>query len=181
MSEIKKIIAKAAYGQGAQAFSKGVNINTYERKRPTKILGCIITDAEILSCSYEGDIENGKAVKVSIKFDTHLWYGMGNDTKVSKASTKVSEIVKIHAKGAEKYSDEEVRAWIKKAPVCTKTSIIDGQEGAVVLAQVEYELGAEIIGLTSLNVRVIKSIDEIDEPEDVPAEFEDETDEFEDD
>lgn len=179
MEEIKKIIAKAAYGQGAKTFSKGIDINTYERKRPTQILGCIITDAEISSCSFEGNVEDGKAVRVHIKFDTHLWYGLGGDTKVAKVSTKFSDIVKIRAQGAQRYTEEEVRAWIKQAPKCCETSIVDGREGASVKAEVEYELGVEITGLTTLNVRVINA--EVDDVEEISVEDTNDYDEFEDD
>jgi len=181
MEEIKKIIAKAAYGQGAKAFSKGIDINTYERKRPTQILGCIITDAEILGCSFEGNLEKGKAVRVNIKFDTHLWYALGSDTKVAKVSTKCSDVVTIGAQGAEAYSNEEVRAWIKQTPTCTDTSVAEGHDGAGVRAQIEYELGAEIVGLTSLNVRVMNAFNEADDAEEITAEEIDDYDELDDD
>lgn len=179
MEETRRIIAKAAYGQGAKIFSKGIDINTYERKKPTQILGCIITDAEILSCSFEGNVDNGKAVKVNIKFDTHLWYGLGGDTKVEKISTKFSDIVKINAQGSEKYSDEEVRAWIIQEPRCARTSIIEGREGASVRVEAEYELGAEIIGQTALNVKVINVAREVDPT--IPVEDKYEFDENDDD
>ena len=181
MEEIKKIIAKAAYGQSSKVFSKSIDINTYERKRPAKILGCIITDVEISGCTFEGNVENGKAVRVNGKFDTHVWYGLNGDTKVAKASTKFSDVVTIYAKGAEVYSDEEIRAWIKEAPKCCGTSIVDGHESACVKAQVEYELGAEIIGQTTLNVKVINAISETDDAEEITVEEKDEFDEFEDD
>jgi hypothetical protein len=163
MEEIKRIMAKASYGQGTKVFSKGIDINTYEGKKPTQILGCIITDAEIVGCSFDGNVKNGKAVKVSVKFDIHLWYALVGDTKVSKVSTKFSDVVVITAQGAEEYSDEEVRAWIKQAPRCTDTSIVDGRDGSSVKAQIEYELGAEIVGQTTLNVRVINAFTEVDE------------------
>ncbi len=181
MEEIKKIIAKAAYGQSTKAFSKGIDINTYERKKPTKILGCIITDAEISDCSFEGNVENGKAVRVNGKFDTHLWYGLGGDTKVAKASAKFSDVVTIYAQGAEKYSDEEIRAWVSQAPKCCGTSIIDGHEGACVKVQVEYELGAEIVGQTTLNVKVMNIVSEADDFEEVTVEDKDDLDEYDDD
>ncbi len=181
MEQIRKIIAKAAYGQSAKVFSKGIDINTYERKRPTKVLGCIITDAEISGCTFEGNVENGKAVRVNGKFDTHLWYGLDGDTKVAKVSTKFSDVITVHAQGAEMYSDEEIRAWIAQAPKCCGTSITVGLEGACVKAQVEYELGAEIVGLTTLNVKVMNAVSEVNDIEEVTVEDKADIDEFEDD
>ncbi len=181
MEEIKKIIAKAAYGQGTKAFSKGIDINTYESDRPTQILGCIITDAEILGCSFEGNVVKGKAVRVNMKFDTHLWYALDGDTKVAKMSTKFSDVVTIGAQGAEEYSNEDVRAWIEQAPKCMGTSVTNGRDGAFIKAQIEYELGAEIVGMTTLSVRVINDFSEADAGEELPGEELDDFDELDDD
>ena len=181
MEEIKKIIAKAAYGQGTKSFRKDVHINTYERKKPTEILGIIITDTEILSCALEGDIKNGKAVRVNGTFDVHLWYALNGDTKVTKVSTKFSDIVMVHGQEAEKYSNEEVKAWIEKTPKCSGTSIIDGLEGPDVTATVEYELGAEIVGETTLNVKVIYTVDVSEEAPEIPMENGEIVDEYGDD
>lgn len=163
MEVIKKIIAKASYGQDIQSFNKDIHINTYERKKPSEILGCIITGTEILSCSLEENVQNGKGVRVNGKFDVNLWYGLSGDTKVAKVSTNFSDVIVINAEGVEKYKNEEVRAWIEKAPESTGTTIADRQEEPGVAVQVEYELGAEIIGQTALNVKVIQSDDNTEE------------------
>lgn len=166
MEEIKKIIAKASYGQETQSFSKSILINTYDRKKPAEILGCIITDAEISSCSLEQNVKKGKGVRVNGKFNVHLWYGQSGDTKVVKAAADFSDVVTIYTQGTQDFKNEEVRAWIKKAPQYTKATIMDRPEETGVSVLVEYELGAEIIGQTSLNVRVIKYEDADEEETD---------------
>jgi hypothetical protein len=168
MEEIKKIIAKASYGQDIQSFSKGILINTYDRKKPSEILGCIITDAEILSCALEQNVKRGKGVRVNGKFNVHLWYGLSGDTKIAKVSTNFSDIVMIDAQGAGAFKNEEVRTWIQKDPKYTGASIIEEQEGYGVKVLVEYELGAEIVGQTTLNVKVLKFEDNADEDEAEP-------------
>lgn len=181
MEEIKKIIAKAAYGQGTKHFKKDIHINTYEGKKPTEILGIIITDAEIISSALEGNIKGGKVVRVDGIFDTHLWYALNGDTKVAKVSTKFSDIVMVYGQEAEKYNNEEVRAWIQKTPKCSGTSIVAGPEGPVVKATVGYELGAEIVGETTLSVKVIYSVNASEEFEEMPMEIDEIPDEYEDD
>jgi spore coat protein E len=181
MEEIKKIIAKAAYGQGTKSFSKDIHINTNERKRPTEILGISITNAEILSSAFEGNIKNGKVVRIKGTFDVHLWYALNGDTKAAKVSTNFSDIVMVNGQEAEKYSNEEVRAWIQKIPKCSGTSITDGPEGPGAIATIEYELGAEIVGQTTLNVKVIYSVDVSDESEEIPTENGEILDEYDDD
>lgn len=181
MEEIKKIIAKAAYGQGTKFFRKDIHINIDERKKPTEILGITITNAEILSSAFEGNIKNGKVVRIKGAFDVHLWYALNGDTKVTKVSTKFSDIVMVSGQEAEKYNNEEVRAWIQKTPKCSGTSIVDGPEGPGVTATVEYELGAEIVGQTTLSVKVIYTVDVLDEAEDMAMENGEILDEYEDD
>ena len=181
MEEIKKIIAKAAYGQGTKSFSKDIHINTNERKKPTEILGISITNAEIVSSAFEGNMNNGKIVRVKGAFDVHLWYALNGDTKVAKVSTKFSDIVLVSGQEAEKYNNEEVRAWIQKTPKCSGTSITDGPEGSGVTATVDYELGAEIVGQTTLSVKVIYTVDVSEEAEEIPMEIGEIPDEYEDD
>lgn len=181
MEEIKKIIAKAAYGQGIKSFSKDIHINTYEGKEPAEILGIIINKAEISNYALEGNVKNGKIVRIKGTFDVHLWYALNGDTKVTKVSTKFSDIVIVSGHETEKYNNEEVRAWIQKTPQCSGTSIIDGPEGPGVTATVKYELGAEIVGQTTLNVKVIKTADVSEEAPEIPMEFEEILDEDEDD
>jgi len=180
MKEIKKIVAKAAYGQGTKSFSKDVNLNT-EGKKPTEILGIAITNAELLSYTFEGNIKGGKTVRINGTFDVHLWYALNGDTKVSKVSTKFSDIVIVSGQEAEKYSNEKVRAWIQKTPQCSGTSIIDTPQGPGVTATIKYELGAEIMGQTTLNVKAIYTAAVLEEAPEIPMENGEFLDEYEDD
>ena len=181
MEEIKKIIAKAAYGQGTKSFSKDIHINTNERKKPTEIMGAAITNAQISSSTFEGNVKNGKIVRIKGTLDVHLWYALNGDTKIAKSSTKFSEIVMVSGQEAEKYSNEEVRAWIQEAPRCSGTSIIDGPEGPAVAATVEYALGAEVVGQTTLSVKVIYADDASEDVEEMSIENGEVPDEYEDD
>lgn len=181
MEEIKKIIAKTAYGQGTKSFSKDIFINTKEGKKPTEILGISVTNAEILSYAFEGNIKNEKIVRIKGTFNVHLWYALNGDTKVAKTNAKFSDIVMVYGQEAEKYNNEEVRAWIQKPPRCSGASIIDGPEGPGVTAAVEYELGAEIVGQTTLNVKVIYTVDDAEEVDEIPMENGEILDEYEDD
>jgi spore coat protein E len=181
MEEIKKIIAKAAYGQNTKSFSKDIHINTYERKKPEEILGVSITNVEISSSAFEGNIKNGKTVRVKGTFDVHLWYALNGDTKVAKVGAKFSDIVTVYGQDPEKYNNEEVRGWIRKTPKCSGTSIIDDPEGPGVKATVEYELGAEIVGQTTLSVKVFYTTDASEEAEEIPLENGEIPDEYDDD
>jgi len=181
MEEIKKIIAKTTYGQGIKSFSKDIFINTKEGKKPTEILGISINNAGISSHAFEGNIKNEKIVRIKGAFDVHLWYAVNGDTKVAKVNAKFSDIVMVYGQEAEKYSNEEVRAWIQKPPKCSGAVITDGPEGPGVTATVEYELGAEIVGQTELSVKVVYTADVAEETPEMPEEHGEILDEYEDD
>jgi spore coat protein E len=181
MEEIKKIVAKAAFGQGTKSFSKDVHINTNESKKPTEILGITVTDAKITSCAFAGNMNKEKVVRIQGTFDVHLWYALNSDTKVTKVGVKFSDIVMVSGPEADNYHNEEARAWIQRTPTCSGTSIVDGPEGPGVTAIIEYELGAEIVGLTTLNVKVVYTPDVLEEIEDIPMENVEIPDEYEDD
>ncbi|MGD9578709.1 MAG: outer spore coat protein CotE, partial [Syntrophorhabdus sp.] len=148
---------------------------------PTEILGIIKSNAELVSYDLEGNLKNEKIVRVKGKFDVHLWYALNEDTKVTKVSTKFADIVIVSGHGAEKYNNEEVRAWIQKTPQCSGTSIIDGPEGPGVTATVKYELGVEIVGQTALSVKTIYTADVSEEAPEIPMENREILDEYEDD
>jgi spore coat protein E len=181
MEEIKKIFVKAVYGHSTESFSKNIHIDAKEGKKPEEILGTIITNVGILSWTVEENINNGKSVRVEGIFDAHLWYALNGDTKVASASSEFSDIVVIHGRDSERYSNEEVRAWIQRVPWCSRTSITDGPEGPGITATVEYELGAEIMGETELGVKVFYPADIADEVEEIPFENGEIPDEYEDD
>ena len=181
MEEIKKIIAKAAYGQGIKSFRREIHLNTDERKKPTEILGIVVTNAAISGCTLEGNRDGGKAVRVKGTYDVHLWYALNGDTKSVKTGAKFSDVIIVSGQGGENYSNEEARAWIQKAPQSTGTSVAEGAEGSGVTATVEYVLGAEVVGQTALNVKVINSFDVSDEIDDFSTENGETLDEYEDD
>jgi hypothetical protein len=87
----------------------------------------------------------------------------------------------VTGQDAEKYNNEEVRGWIQKTPICSGTAIVDGPEGPGVTATVEYELGAEVVGQTTLSVKVFYTVDASEEVEEIPMENGEILDEYEDD
>jgi hypothetical protein len=153
----KKIITRAVYGDRIQTFRDIVRIATDEAEKLKDVLGCTIIGAKILSASIEGDDKKGIKVRVDAEIEIHIWVQTDNDTKVSKDIVKTSDIVEIEKQGAERFSQEEVSAWMKEKPKCVDTTIISEKEGDLVAVQLEYVLEAEIIGETLLNVKVFKA------------------------
>lgn len=157
MEDNKKIITRAVYGNRIQTFRNIVRVETGEVEKLKGVLGCTINKAKVLSAFIEGDDKKGKKVRADVEFEIHIWYQTDNDTNVSKVNAKSSDIVEIEKEGAEQFSQEEVRVWMKEKPKCIDTAIIREKEGERVDVQLEYVLEAEIIGETLLNVKVFKA------------------------
>lgn len=157
MEDTKKIITRAVYGNRTQTYRNIVRIQTGEVEKLKNVLGCTINGAKVLGAFIQGDDKKSIKVRVDVEFQIHIWYRTDNDTKVSKVDVKASDIVEIEKQGAERFSHEEVSVWMKENPKCVDTSIISEAGGDLVAVQLEYELGAEIIGETLLNVKVYKT------------------------
>jgi hypothetical protein len=128
-----------------------------EGEKLQDVLGSTIIGAKVLSSSIEGDDQKAVKVKANVEFEIHIWYRTDNDTKVSRTSVKSSDIIEIEKQGAERFKHEKVSVWIKEMPKCVDTAIIREKVVDLVEVQLEYALGAEIIGETLLNVKVFKT------------------------
>jgi len=150
----KKIITRAIYGNRTKTFRNVIRIAADEAGKLKEILGCTVSGAKILSASVEGDYIKGKKVKADVEFEIHIWYQSDQDTKVYKVNAVSSDIIEIEKQGAERFSQEDVKVWLKEKPKCIDASIVSEKEGDLVAVQLEYVLEAEIIGETLLNVKV---------------------------
>lgn len=157
MEDTKKIITRAVYGHKIQTFRNIARIAAGEGETLTDILGCTINGAQVVSSSIEEDFGRGKRVKAVIKFDIHIWYRSENDTRVSKVTAEFPNIIEIVKQGAEFYDHEEVNVWIKQAPNCVDKTVMVQTEGNMAVLQIESMLEAEIIGETTLNIKVFET------------------------
>jgi spore coat protein E len=153
MADIKKIITRAVYGRRIQTFRNISKLAT-ETENPVDVLGCIISESKILSSFIERDNERGKQVRANVKSDIHVWYRIGRDTRISKISAEFSDIIEVAQQGTESFSHEEVNVWIKEKPKCVDAIVA---EGNLIIVQLEYALEAEIIGETTLTVKVFET------------------------
>lgn len=154
MEATKKIITRAVYGNRTQTFRNIIRIATDGAGKPKEVLGCTINGAKILNASIEGDYKKGKKIRATVEFEIHIWYQTDQDTKVYKVNAESSDIIEVEKQGAERFSNEDVKVWMKEKPKCIDAAIVSEKEGDLVAVQLEYVLEAEIIGETLLNVKV---------------------------
>ncbi len=157
MDDNKKIITRAIYGNQIQTFRNIIRIATGEMETLKDVLSCTVNGAKILNASIEGRDKNSIKVRVNSEFEIHIWYMTDSDTNVYKVNAQSSDLIEIVKPGADRFTREEVNAWMKEKPKCIDTTIISEKEGNQVAVQLEYVLEAEIIGETLLNVKVYKT------------------------
>ncbi len=154
MEEVRTIITNAVYGRNEKTFRRIIRVTADEGENDPEVLGCCVCGAKVLSSSIEADIEEGKKAKAKVKFDIHIWYRTGSDTKVAKVSTEFSDIIEVCRQGPQGFSQEKLSVWMKDKPRCLEPVVIDNSEGNQIAVEMEYILEAEIIGKAVLSVRV---------------------------
>lgn len=151
---IRKIVTNAVYGRKAHTYRKIIRVTADEGENNPDVLGCCVCGAKILGSSIEEDIGKGKKARAKVKFDIHIWYRTGSETKVAKISTEFSDVIEIAKQGTETFCDERVSVWMKEEPKCLKPVVIGNPEGNQIAVEMEYILEAEIIGEALISVRV---------------------------
>jgi hypothetical protein len=157
VEDIKRIITRAVYGNRIQTVRNTVRIAAGEPEKIKEVLGCAVNGARILDASIEEDVTKGKKVRVNAELEIHIWYRTDSDTKVYRTITETSDIVEVEKQGAERFSHEDVKMWMKEKPKCVGAALVSEKEGDLVAVELEYVLEAEIIGETLLNVKVYKT------------------------
>lgn len=154
MEEVRTIITNAVYGRNEKTFRKIIRVTADEGENDPEVLGCCVCGAKVLSSSIEADIEEGKKAKAKVKFDIHIWYRTGSDTKVAKVSTEFSDVIEVCKQGTQSFTHEKLSVWMKDKPRCLEPVVIDNSEGNQIAVEMEYILEAEIIGKAMLSVKV---------------------------
>ncbi len=149
----KEIIVRAVYGRTRLTFRKVIRM-TYDEG---SVLGCTICGANAKVVSIENVSDKSKKIKTEVQFDIHIWYRVDNVTKVIKMGTVFTDKFEIIKFGSGFYSNEEAFVWLKEDPRCLETIHIINPEKNQSAIQIEYTLGAEIIGDTALNVKVFET------------------------
>ena len=142
---------------------KSININHSIKTsfRPYSILGCWI-----INHHYEAYKEND-VVYIAGTFDINIWYSVDNNTKTDvirevvnyKKDIKTKQIVTDYIERS-----DDVLIKILKSPTATNAKIYDEK----IDIDVEFEILAEVLGETKMQVTVFKdtiNLDDIDDPD----------------
>ena len=158
---IRTIITNAVCGNASHKYQTTIHITADENVYPSRVLGCTITNAEIVDSKFENSNRKNINVRVDGKFEIHVWYEANGDTNVSKKYAKFSELIQVENIEGISFNEEKyfnrlfnrlILARINKDPVSLGTSIVNLSGVPTIAIKVEYELGVEVIGEARLAI-----------------------------
>lgn len=154
MNEVREIVTKAVVAKGKKIMHISHELHT--TAHPYSILGCWIINHE-----FEAS-RNDKVVDIDGTFEVNIWYSTEENTKTDvlrenvkyHKDIKVKKIVNDYMKNS-----DDILAKILKHPTVTQAKIVDD----VIHLELEFEILAEVIGETKMQVTVFNQEDIKDE------------------
>jgi len=163
MNEIREIVTKAVVAKGKKVMHLSHDLET--SAHPYSILGCWVINHEFEA------IKKDNVVDIVGNLEVNIWYSTEENTKTDvirenisyKKDIKIKKIVTNYMKNS-----DDILARILRHPKVTDAKIIDD----VIKLEIEFEILAEVIGETKMQVTVFNPIDQVsdDDIEDLDIE-----------
>jgi len=163
MNEVREIVTKAVVAKGKKVMHISHQLKT--TANPYSILGCWIINHEFEANKKES------LVNIDGTLEVNIWYSTEENTKTDvirenisyKKDIKIKKIVTNYMKNS-----DDILARILRHPKVTDAKIIDD----VIKLEIEFEILAEVIGETKMQVTVFNPIDQVsdDDIEDLDIE-----------
>ena len=163
MNEIREIVTKAVVAKGKKVMHLSHDLETIAH--PYSILGCWVINHEFEA------IKKDNVVDIVGNLEVNIWYSTEENTKTDvirenisyKKDIKIKKIVTNYMKNS-----DDILARILRHPKVTDAKIIDD----VIKLEIEFEILAEVIGETKMQVTVFNPIDQVsdDDIEDLDIE-----------
>ena len=154
MNEVREIVTKAIVAKGKKVMHISHDLHTNEH--PYSILGCWIINHE-----FEAN-KKDNVIDVEGQLEVNIWYSTEENTKtdVLRETVKYHKDIKIK-RIVNEYSknSDDVLAKILRHPTVTNAKIIDD----VIRLEIEFEILAEVIGETKMQVTVFMPLDVLED------------------
>ncbi len=154
---VRTIVTHAVFGHSKKENQTTVYVNSDKNGLPTKILGTTIKDTKIDTAKFESFTDATINVKSVGKLELHTWYEIDGDTQVTKSQVKLSDIIPVQCydstmKLSNKKLIKNIAVSFTRKPEVVGSMIIKKTGVPTVAIQIEYEVEAEVSGLTKMNV-----------------------------
>lgn len=157
MDKVKTIITRAVYGVAEKECRQTLSLDTYDSQmdeEPQSILGCVVQDLHLNEPVLETKGRGEMTVGVRGTYALHVWYQMGEDTRIFKETVEFSQHIVVPGQDECPYSNEEIRAWLLGEPRCVESSVRTEGESTSVYLDVVYCIHVEVVGEAAISVRV---------------------------
>ncbi len=154
MNDVREIVTKAVVAKGKKVMHISHKLNT--TAHPYSILGCWIINHEFEATKHDN------VVDIDGKMEVNIWYSEEENTKTDvlrenisyHKNIKVKQIVSNYLKNS-----DDILARILKHPTVTSAKIHDDE----IELEIEFEIQADVIGETKMQVTVFQPVEPIDE------------------
>ena len=156
MNKVREIVTKAIVGKGKKRFKIEEQIKS--EINPYSILGCWV-----INNNFDAKL-NGKKVTITGSFELNVWYSSNNNTKTDVVRKKISYKKELLTKKVVvDYLEDSADVIVKviQQPTCTNAKIVDNK----IEVEIIFELLAEIIGETKMQVTILDKAIEFDDDE----------------
>ena len=150
MNEIREIVTKAIVAKGKKVFN-------LKEEVPFDIIPYSILGVWIINHEFEATRVD-EMVKISGNFEINVWYSSNNNEKTDILGHKVKYIKDIKTKQIVKEyleNTDDILAKIIKHPTCLNAKILNEH----LELDIQFEILAEIIGETKMQVTVFNTSD----------------------
>ena len=153
MNEVREIVTKAVVAKGRKVIHLSHSMHT--TANPYSILGCWIINHEFEASKKDS------LVDILGNLEVNIWYSTEENTRTDvlrenisyKKDVKVKKIVKDYMKNS-----DDVLVKILKHPTVIEAKIVEDK----IKLEIEFEILAEVIGETKMQVTVFNPIDSND-------------------
>lgn len=157
MEGTRKIITKAIYGHKTERFEKKIEIGANDGAGPEKVLGGTVTGMDIKECVLKQKTASGCQVEISGEYGVHIWYQTDETTKIFKEMISFKNVLDVLTPPEEEtVGHQEMRTWVEKQPECSQKLIKQAKtDENIIEVTITYDLGVEIIGESSMYVKIV--------------------------
>lgn len=154
MNEVREIVTKAVVAKGKKVMHISHQLET--TVHPYSILGCWIINHEFEA------VKKNDLINIDGTFEVNIWYSTDENTKTDVLREKIPYFKDIKVKKiVSNYlkNTDDVLAKILRHPTVTGAKI----DNDIINLEIEFEILAEVIGETKMQVTILTPLEVIDE------------------
>lgn len=145
-------ITQAVFGKTSAPFRRNVEVALEAREQATQVLGSHVNNPVLETVLVIERTPEEKVVKVTGKYDLHIWCMGARDSFVVRTPVHFEEDIPVRGPANIAFSNLKARVRFHQPPACHNAVLAQATGGQTAQVQVEMGLSAEVYGEANLLV-----------------------------